>query len=334
MSDERTRRESVGGFVSGARRRGSWDFGRVGLNAKGDGDEPQTIFVDGLVAGITKRMLYVKFGKFKYILDVFISRKMRAKAIGSYAFIRYKNRRGAEDAIRMLNGTMWENNNLVVTIPKFERSGASMEKSRIKEVKGVWAEEQKERLKRSLMGCSSKPIEFRNVMNLLLDEWKGPGDIEVRDIGPYRCLITFTTSETRDIALEDELLLSVFDELRPHWDIFWCHSRRVWIAITGMPVCMWCSKNFEVIVKLWGKPIKWDDRGAESKSYTTCRIQIECYQWEMINEWVSIKIDDRVFEVFVKEFGPKLYSVESHPDRLEGYFDSGEGRSEEAVFEE
>ncbi|MED6122088.1 hypothetical protein PIB30_036521 [Stylosanthes scabra] len=65
-----------------------------------------------------------------------------------------------------------------------------------------------------------------------------------------------------------------------------------------MPVCMWCNENFEEVAKLWGKSIKWDDR------------------------------DDREFEVFVKEFGPELYSVESHPDRLEGYSYSGDGTSE------
>ncbi|MED6122087.1 hypothetical protein PIB30_036520 [Stylosanthes scabra] len=178
MPDEEIRgRVWGGGFAPGV--------GRMGL--RGVGNEPHTIFVDGLTKRTMKRMLYVKFGKFGYIMDVCISKKLRAKASGPYAFIRYKNRSGVVDAIRMLNGTMWDNNNLVVTMSKFERNGGfnrrmvhdrklqlggrekkatqkwvevrrrtivgvggdglretttSMEKTRRKEVRGIWADEQ------------------------------------------------------------------------------------------------------------------------------------------------------------------------------------------------
>ncbi|MED6106684.1 hypothetical protein PIB30_006628 [Stylosanthes scabra] len=44
----------------------------------------------------------------------------------------------------------------------------------------------------------------------------------------------------------------------------------------------------------------------------------------MINEWVSVKVEERVFEVFVKEVGAEVYSVQSHPDRSEEYSESGE----------
>ncbi|MED6106683.1 hypothetical protein PIB30_006627 [Stylosanthes scabra] len=98
----------------------------LGGNAKGYGgnwDEPHTVFVDSLPEGISKRVLYVKFGKFGYILDIFISRKVRTKAGGPYAFIRYKARLGADEAIRMMNGTIWENNKLLVTMSKYGRNG-------------------------------------------------------------------------------------------------------------------------------------------------------------------------------------------------------------------
>ncbi|MED6138807.1 hypothetical protein PIB30_077968 [Stylosanthes scabra] len=86
------------------------------------------------------------------------------------------------------------------------------EPTRRKEIEGIWAEDQKERSERSLLGVSVKPIEFRKVMNQLLDEWNGPGEIECRDVGPYRCLVTFSTPEIRDGAMDSELLHSVFDE--------------------------------------------------------------------------------------------------------------------------
>ncbi|MED6108960.1 hypothetical protein PIB30_029059 [Stylosanthes scabra] len=124
-----------------------------------------------------------------------------------------------------------------------------------KVVEAVWSEEQKSRLERSLLGVCVKPIEFRKVMNLLLDEWQGPGDIECRDVGPYR---------------------------------------RVWIEITGMPVGLWCTENFDRIIKQWGKMIIMDDRTEDSKSYTTARVLIDCFQWEKVHEWVTVTVDDKL----------------------------------------
>ncbi|MED6110165.1 hypothetical protein PIB30_040500 [Stylosanthes scabra] len=61
--------------------------------------------------------------------------------------------------------------------------------------------------------------------------------------------------------------------------------------------------------------IMLDDRTDESKSFSVARVLIDSFQWEQIHEWVSINVDDRMIEVFVKEVGAEVYSVESHPDR-------------------
>ncbi|MED6198660.1 hypothetical protein PIB30_068608 [Stylosanthes scabra] len=44
---------------------------------------------------------------------------------------------------------------------------------------------------------------------------------------------------------------------------------------------------------------------------------IDIYQWDVINEWIFVKIEDRTLEILVKEFGSEVYSVQSHPDREE-----------------
>ncbi|MED6206494.1 hypothetical protein PIB30_027292 [Stylosanthes scabra] len=87
----------------------------------------------------------------------------------------------------------------------------------------------------------------------------------------------------------------------------------------GLPVCLWCEENIERVAKLWGKVVEHDDRSTESKSYTTARVLIDCYQWEMVHKWVSIKVDDRTFDVFVKETGAEAYSVQAHPDLVKDY---------------
>ncbi|MED6184344.1 hypothetical protein PIB30_046499 [Stylosanthes scabra] len=323
---------------------------------------------NGLPTGISKRVLYKEFRRCGYIVDVFVSRKKRLKAEGPFAFIRFKFRGGALEAIKVLDGTSLETNTIRVTMSKFERNGTTrdtgydgnIQGKKTKRVIQKWLEVKRkainddnegkkqertsgqEKMKRKKdyrealweFVLSLLNIDLGKVMYLLLDEWNGPGNLEVRDVGTYRCLITFSSSEIRDAAFENQLLLSVFDELRPHWDIFWCHSRRVWIEIMGMPVCHWCPENFIQIAKIWGKPIRLDDRTEESKSYTIGRIQIDCYQWEMVHEWISVKIGDRTFDVFAKETSAEGYNVQSHPDRVDVYSYSGEEVTGEPTSEQ
>ncbi|MED6113225.1 hypothetical protein PIB30_068849 [Stylosanthes scabra] len=156
-----------------------------------------------------------------------------------------------------------------------------------KEIQVVWAEEEKQRLERSLLGVCVKPIEFRDVMYHVLDEWKGSRKIECRDIGPYRCLLTFDSPENRDEAFNSELFM-------------------------GMPICLWCKENFERIASLWGKVVQLDDRIELSKSYSIARVLVDCYEWEQINERVKVTVDERSFIVFVKECGSEIYSVQAH----------------------
>ncbi|MED6193522.1 hypothetical protein PIB30_020324 [Stylosanthes scabra] len=87
-----------------------------------------------------------------------------------------------------------------------------------------------------------------------LDEWQGPGEVECMDVGPYRWLITFSSTKIRDEAMECQLFHSLFDEIRSHWNVFWSLSRSVWIEVMRMPIPLWCRENFEKIAKLWGKP--------------------------------------------------------------------------------
>ncbi|MED6116275.1 hypothetical protein PIB30_098683, partial [Stylosanthes scabra] len=341
LLEKETRGIVWGEFALGDRRLGYRGSGTDKRGPWHNRDEPHTIFVDRLSTSTSKRVLYKKFGRFGYITDVFFSRKKRMRAVGLFAFIRYSTRGGALNAIGTLNGMSWENNQILVTMSKFQRNGGVRsnihqgnpepkkmlrvtqkwvevnkrkeidDKARKneetkddivkvvrKEVEGIWAENQMEMLQRSLMGVCVKPIDLRKI---------------------------------RDAAFEDQLLQSIFDELRPHWGVFWCLSRRVWVEVTGMPVCIWCPKKFNRIAKLWGKPIRQDDISEEFKSFTTARILIDSYQWELIHEWVSVKIGDKVFEVFVKEFGSEVYNVQSHPDRAEGCSDSSEATMEDSM---
>ncbi|MED6206623.1 hypothetical protein PIB30_028613 [Stylosanthes scabra] len=257
---------------------------------------------------VTKREIYKKFGKNGYISDVFFSRKVRKRTSRPFAFVRFHSHEGAIKTIGIINETTWEDSKLFATLARSRRDRGMeetlgrkvtkrtlnkkwvvvkskdslktnakkddkqmvcSEEKRRHEVEAIWCEDQKQRLTRSLLGVSVKFIEFRKMMYKLLEEWKRPGSIECRDVGPYRCLITFDTLEIRDAVLEDELLLSTFDEVRRHWEFFWGLSKRVWIEIMGLPIGLWCTENINRIVEHWGKVVRFDDRTEELKSFST-----------------------------------------------------------------
>ncbi|MED6175362.1 hypothetical protein PIB30_077636 [Stylosanthes scabra] len=99
-----------------------------------------------------------------------------------------------------------------------------------------------------------------------------------------------------------------------------CRVRKCGIPIIGavdgvknwgvtLPIGLWCTKNLNRIATLWGKLIKQDDRTKNPKSFTTARVIIDSFQWERIHEWVTLRVDGRCFDVFVKEFGLEVDSV-------------------------
>ncbi|MED6108247.1 hypothetical protein PIB30_021865 [Stylosanthes scabra] len=128
-----------------------------------------TIFVDNLPLEVTKRDMFKEFGKDGYILDVFISRRRQRNSINSFAFVRYQVYGGAlshkhttewEALAQCKSGEQRNENAVQGDLPE-----SSVKK---KVIQTEWAEEEKHRMGRSLLGVSVKPIEFRDVMYYII----------------------------------------------------------------------------------------------------------------------------------------------------------------------
>ncbi|RYR31530.1 hypothetical protein Ahy_B01g056334 [Arachis hypogaea] len=81
----------------------------------------------------------------------------------------------------------------------------------------------------------------------------------------------------------------------------------------GLPVHLWSKKTFWNFGRLWYDYVMMDDLTESNSSYCASRILIDSCQWEPIQEWVMVKDGDMDFEVFVKEFGREIYSVQVQP---------------------
>ncbi|MED6176228.1 hypothetical protein PIB30_086149, partial [Stylosanthes scabra] len=164
-------------------------------------------------------------------------------------------------------------------------------------------------LKRSVVAESINTIRFGWRKEQIAEKWEGPGEVECRDLGPFKCLLTFKSVEARDIALRSPGLQWIFFEIRPQWGFTRTLSRRVWLEVVGVPVHLWSEKTFMNIGKIWGKPVMMDEITDYYLSYTCASILIDSYEWEMIHEWVVLEDGDKKFEVYVKEFGREMYSA-------------------------
>ncbi|MED6219582.1 hypothetical protein PIB30_037116 [Stylosanthes scabra] len=82
-----------------------------------------------------------------------------------------------------------------------------------KEVIARSFESQKDKISRSLMGVLVNPIDLRRIGERIHECWDSPRLIECRDVGPYRCYLTFESEKIKDEAITRSSLLSIFDEI-------------------------------------------------------------------------------------------------------------------------
>ncbi|MED6159628.1 hypothetical protein PIB30_043916 [Stylosanthes scabra] len=118
-------------------------------------------------------------------------------------------------------------------------------------------------------------------MEMLKHEWKGPHKVICRDVGP----------------------LGVRLEPLP----------RVWVEFMSFPIHLWSKEAFEKICKVWGKFVIEDVVNSKKLSFTAPRVLVDSYTWEPIQEWIALRVDDRTFEIYAREHGRDVYSIQAHP---------------------
>ncbi|MED6147672.1 hypothetical protein PIB30_045981 [Stylosanthes scabra] len=190
-------------------------------------NSPHTIFVDNLPPEVSKRALYKEFGKDGFFLDVFIARKERRNMNSPFAFIRYHAYGGALRAINRLNGTLWCDAKLFVTLSEYGREANGENRRHNTETlpikREIWMPRRVEANKPGQHDYEC--VEPRKDPHPVVTDQKK--EIEVvwteeqnRDCREacwvFTCLLTFDSPEIKDEALNSSLLQMTFDEIKPH----------------------------------------------------------------------------------------------------------------------
>ncbi|XLR60797.1 hypothetical protein HN51_004066 [Arachis hypogaea] len=231
-----------------------------------------SVFIDNLPWEISKGTLFKAFGWVGAVTDIYISRKKRRGIASPFAFVRFDAKGRAERAVQKLNGVCIGSKRMTVTHACFTRglrrqkeqqgvwrskkktdidnvrrckeiahnqeslSVAIKEKSDEEQIEVKISSTQAEMLKRSIVGENSKPIVFSKMMKSIREKWEGPGRVECRDVGPFKCLLTFESKEYMQVALKSEALTGLVDELKPHNGMVWNATRRIWLEVIGVPI--------------------------------------------------------------------------------------------------
>ncbi|MED6194272.1 Serine arginine-rich splicing factor 2 [Stylosanthes scabra] len=259
--------------------------------------ESHTIYLDNLPRNVLKGEIFREFRRFGFVKDMYVSRKNRRNRNDSFAFIRFHDFTEALRAVEGMNGKIWYGRELLATISKYRRTNGNKGDRRFGGRKK----------KRSLKWVATRR-RFGEMKSSFVENKAAEAEIQRLQ----RKVVIAEPSKEMCKLLERSLMGVNVNPM-----IFEDVQRRVWIEVMGLPVFTWSEDTFKNIAKLWGTYVYADDRLGELMSFTVARFLIDSYVWEQINEWIKIKVEDREFEVFVKEFGAEVFSRESHPNELE-----------------
>ncbi|MED6157506.1 hypothetical protein PIB30_023703 [Stylosanthes scabra] len=232
-----------------------------------------SIFVDNLPSHVSKRFLYREFRIHGNVVDAFISRRPRNEKHGLFAFIRYDSKGGAVREMKKLDGTYIAGKGVLVKEANVRRRSMEEEaKERSRKCIRKWARKNsndqanKEDPVRNDGGVPRPQLVQR--LDSLGEQYR---KIECMDLGPKKCILSMDTVELHNRALLDGIFMDIFDEVKEYWRCKWAFSQRVW----GMDA----------------KLVMQDEITEDQKSFSVTRIIIDSFQWEPIQQWLTIKCE-------------------------------------------
>ncbi|KAL4329277.1 hypothetical protein AHAS_Ahas13G0284000 [Arachis hypogaea] len=91
-------------------------------------------------------------------------------------------------------------------------------------------------------------------------------------------------------------------------------SRRVWLECYGVPLHAWSKNTFCRIGEQWGEVVECDKLMEACNSFSAGKVLIDTCVFDMINEWIHVKVGASGFDVMVREVGGEVYREECFRD--------------------
>nr|XP_043616324.1 uncharacterized protein LOC122588274 [Erigeron canadensis] len=127
-------------------------------------------------------------------------------------------------------------------------------------------------------------------------------DMSISYIGGRWLNATFATVEAKDRFLINDSMKWKFVACKSLCRNFVPDERMVWIEVNGVPKGAWHTKTFQDILEPWGKSIFYDCEWKEA--FSVGKLCIMSQSKSYIFEELSVSMDDKVYNVWLKEFAP------------------------------
>ncbi|QHO11458.1 uncharacterized protein DS421_15g498260 [Arachis hypogaea] len=150
-----------------------------------------------------------------------------------------------------------------------------------KKVEVPVAKENFDWLLRSLVGGTTRPIDFKSLRRAIVKNF--PQVVEVRELGAYKALLMFDSVKNAEVAFTFKM--------NSFLQFFYVET-------------------FHTIGSLWGEVVKCDDVTKSALSFSVGCVLIDTCVFDVIKEWIHITVGTSGFDVFVKEIGREIYGDE------------------------
>ncbi|XP_045802504.1 uncharacterized protein LOC123896113 [Trifolium pratense] len=125
-----------------------------------------------------------------------------------------------------------------------------------------------------------------------------------------------------------------FKEIRPWSPREVDNERLVWLRVYGVPIHAWNDKFFSLIAKQYGIFLNADDTTSKKLSMDVARILIRTPGLKAIDDFISVKVDDELFQIRLIEdsHGPMRIAVPLKGSKEGRDDDSSSSEDEEGDF--
>ena len=290
------------------------------------------MFVENIPHNLDRYGLKGIFQRAGRVSDSYIPSKL-GRSRKRFGFVRFWSEAEAVNSIRWFNGISVRGFRIRVSRARFGKGGLGFNEDEVPKLKlkmkarKLWCENnsQNGKLKTNHRGHEDEVLAtVVGETNELFMEWLskslicvsneswglddlsqalvGNGCSKIRALSKYKFVLTYNTSEQKDVALKNQDNLGKWFQEVKNWDIYEvCGTKRLWIEVFGVPPHGWSLRNFESITSIWGKLICLETPIEDTISFESMKILIESNNFQQVMGHILLQIGDAGYRIMVKE---------------------------------
>ncbi|PWA67905.1 hypothetical protein CTI12_AA244900 [Artemisia annua] len=292
-------------------------------------------YITNLPKDIQPREIWNRCTSIGTIVDVYVAQKL-SKMGRRFGFVRFIKVKDTREVEKRLCDIWFGNYHVFASVARFKRVESNMDRQQVNQKEGrarmqqngmgngrsyakVVSREKPKNMeqvqvmrsmkieKKELTGVTDvsptilvevrEPTSIPNLLNLCCEE--GFSNINIRHVGGLWVWVACENAKVCGKFTANTGIQQMFKSFRSIPSEFVVNERLVWLEISKLPLCAWNSCVFKKIATLWGEVLFADED--ESNSLSIGKVCVKTGNMSAIQEPVSVDIEGKKYEIFVKE---------------------------------